>query len=149
MCCLPHQETADHQLLTDLAASASLTSSSTGGSSISIPGLARADMVMEKERHKDKTIYEGTWPSSSSSSSSNSGSSGGSTLIKVSLSRLFDTTHRRRGIEVAGTSPQLQGLLQQLLQDRSLEGAQLQQLRQHLGNLLEFAEAATSHMAEA
>jgi hypothetical protein len=62
------------------------------------------------------------------------------------LSRMFDAWHSRCSFEVAGSSPQLQALLQQLLKDRGLEGCQLQQLKQHVGNLLTFAEAATAHM---
>jgi hypothetical protein len=101
-------------------------------------------MVVDKERHKDKTIYIGTWPLPSTGNSRYSDSS---TLIKVTVSRMYDATHQRSGCEVAGTSPQLQELLQQLLKHGRLSEEEQQMVLQHMSNMVSFAQAATHCMA--
>lgn len=93
--------------------------------------------MKDKERHKDKTIYHGTWRGSRSR---------GSTSVKVTVSTMYDATHRRSGYEVAGTSPELQQLLQQLLKDGRLSSGEEQLIKQHLANIVEFAQAATRCM---
>lgn len=103
-----------------------------------MPGLASADMVVDKERHKDKTIYEGIWPP---------GRTAGTTVIKVTASEMYDATHGRSGDEVAGSSPELQELLQQLLRHGRLSADEQEMLLQHLSNIVAFAEAATFIMA--
>jgi hypothetical protein len=141
-CPYVHQGSSTQQQLAGLAASATLTSSRSS-SSIRMPGLAAADMTVDKERHKDKTIYHGTWPCRTPGRST----SDSATLIKVTVSRMYDTTHRRSGCEVAGTSPQLQELLQQLLEHGRLSDAEERQVLQHLSNIVAFAPAAASVMA--
>lgn len=157
--CLQDPETK--QLLLDLAGSARPSGS---GSSQNCneriefvgQGLAGADMQNDKERHKGKTIYEGYWAATGSSKylvtappADRSSSSSRSTLIKVTLSRVYDATKFRHGYEVAGTSPQLNDLLQRMLQEGGLSSIDNERVLQHLLNMLAFAKAAAARMADA
>jgi hypothetical protein len=65
-------------LLSRIAAGASLSGSS--GSKLHLPDLAAHDISINKEWHKTKTIYAGSYRSSSSSSSQ-------ATEIKVSVNQ--------------------------------------------------------------
>jgi hypothetical protein len=66
-------------LLSRIAAGASLSGSS-GSKELHLPDLAAHDMSIDKEWHKTKTIYAGSYRSSSSSSSQ-------ATEIKVSVNQ--------------------------------------------------------------
>jgi hypothetical protein len=140
------QDPATKRVLTDLAASAQLAGSGGGRASIVVGGLAAADMVRDKERHKDKSVYEGVWPPAGADDTAGGSSAAGAatrTLIKVSVSRVYDASKRWGGYEVAGASPQLQTLLQQLLRHDSLSSADEARVLQHLSNVVAFGQAVT------
>jgi hypothetical protein len=105
-------------------------------------------MINDKERHKEKSIYIGRWPASSGSNGGYSGSSGGSGIeIKVTLRKVFDALTGRHGYEVAGTSPEINALLQQQLGRDSMGSTEEQQLLQHLDSVVGFSRAAAACMA--
>lgn len=144
------QDPSTKALLNSLASSARLSHNGV----LSIPGLAAADMINDKERHKEKSIFVGRWPGSSSNggyggySGSSGGCSGSSSIeIKVTLSKVFDALTGRHGYEVAGTSPEINALLQQQLGRGSMGSTEEQQLLQHLDSVVGFSRAAAACMA--
>lgn len=138
------QDPPTKALLNSLASSARLSHSGT----LPIPGLAAADMAIDTERHKEKSIYLGRWSGSSGSNAGGCGSSGGSsTEIKVTLSTVVDELTGQQHYEVAGTGPEINALLQGQLRRGSMGSAEEQQLLQHLNNLVGFARAAAACMA--
>jgi hypothetical protein len=125
--------------------------------------LREVGMENDKERHKEKTIYLGSWVSGASSSSSSRGgggvsssSSGGAssssissrgTAIKVAISRVVDALKGKHTAEVSVSSPALNELLVQLQKAGNMDEAHEQQLRMHPANLMDFAQAAVRIMA--
>jgi hypothetical protein len=110
-------------------------------------------MVVDREHHKDKAVYQGTWPSCASISSSTTYITAGSsktsstTAIKVSVSRIFSATNSRSTCEVSCSSPQLQELLQQLLMHDRLSDEEQRMVPQHMSNIVFFAQATAHCMA--
>jgi hypothetical protein len=96
-------------------------------------------MSLDKERRKTKTIYEGSYSSSGSSSA---------TKIKVSVSKLLSDGYAD-GYEVAGSSPQVNQLLQEMLARGSASAAQQAELAVHVDNMLAFAREAAAAVARA
>jgi hypothetical protein len=94
-------------LLTRITAGATLVAGYSG-SKLHIPGLSVHDMSLDEERHKSKTIYLGSY---SSSSSRGFGRCSDVTEIKVSVSRVSSADGSGEGWEVAGTSSQVNALL--------------------------------------
>lgn len=152
MLLLTLQDAATSGLLNGLAASAQMTSRGR----LSIPGLFGTDLVNDKERHKEKTIYTGTWPADRSyggatisygyGSGYGYGGSSSRTEIKMTLSKVSDALTGEATFEVAGTSPAVNELLQQQLQAGSMAGGDEQKLLQHLNNIVAFARAAAAAM---
>jgi hypothetical protein len=129
-----------HALLTSLAASATLAIAGDGSSKLHIPGLRAADMSMDKERHKTKTVYLGSYCSSSSGG-------GQATSIKVSISRVLTADGYDDGYEVAGTSPQANALLQEMLRSGTASAAQQAELAAHVDSMLAFAQEAAAALS--
>jgi hypothetical protein len=127
-----------HALLSRIAAGASL--SGHANSKLYLPGLSAHDMSLDKERHKTKTIYLGSYSSSSSNSSSRA------TDIKVSVSQLMSDSYTD-GYEVAGSSPQVNQLLQEMLARGSASAAQQAELAAHVDNMLACAREAAAAVA--
>jgi len=162
MCCWSHasvtdrpfvalQDAATTDLLNRLADSAKMTSHG----KLSIPALFGTDLVNDKERHKEKIIYTGTWPPNMSIGGGGyylpgyggSSSSSGRTEIKVTFSKVSDALTRHSMFEVAGTSPAVNELLQQQLQMGSVDEEVQQRLLRHLQSIMAFARAAAAAMS--
>uniref|UniRef100_A0A383VJR1 Uncharacterized protein n=1 Tax=Tetradesmus obliquus TaxID=3088 RepID=A0A383VJR1_TETOB len=127
-------------LLARIASGATLV-----GNKLRLPGLSAHDMSLDKERHKSKTIYVGSYSSSSSSSSSSSCSRRGLAMeIKVSVSKVSSADGCSEGWEVAGTSSQANVLLQQMLARGTASAAQQAELAAHVDNMLGFAQEAAA-----
>jgi hypothetical protein len=125
-----------HALLSRIAAGASL--SGPANSKLHLPDLSAHDMSLDKERHKTKTIYLGRYSSSSSRA----------TEIKVSVSQLL-SDGCTEGYGVAGCSPQVNQLLQEMLRRGSASAAQQAELAGHVDNMLAFARMAAAAVAQA
>ena len=152
------QESPAGAILSSLAPTAQLVSDR---NKLDIPDISSQDMVVEKERHKTKVIYEGSYQpaldiyrkgseavrgtSSSSSGSSGAGAAVGravaSTMLKISVNEVVESGERavEEHYEVAGSSPQVNELLMRLLRVGQLEAEELEQLQGHLTNLVAFA----------
>lgn len=102
--------------------------------------MSAADMVKDKERHKEKTIYLGTW--------CDRDFSGTGTQVKVTISKVFDPMTGQLTNEVAGTSGAVNKLLVDSLPHGSLNAADEQQLMRHLVDIMSFAHAATGSMGD-
>lgn len=87
----------------------------------------------------------GTGASSSGNSSSSSYYRG--TTIRVAIGRVFDVLKEQHMMEVSISSPSIDELLVQLQKAGSILGGEEQQVRMHLANLMDFAQAAVRSMA--
>jgi hypothetical protein len=87
----------------------------------------------------------GTGASSSGNSSSSSYYRG--TSIRVAIGRVFDVFKEQHMMEVSISSPSIDELLVQLQKAGSILGGEEQQVRMHLANLMDFAQAAVRSMA--
>lgn len=140
------QDAATKDKLTKLASDAYISSSSSGGGSVVFPGgLSSLGLKTDKERHKDKRIYMGSVGGGSSINSIGSGSI--STEIKVTFSSVWDALTGQRTNEVAGTSPQINELLGQMLRGGVMSSGDEEELLQHLSNVMAFGQAAVPHLA--
>lgn len=88
----------------------------------------------------------GTGASSSGNSSSSSSYYRG-TSIRVAIGRVFDVLKEQHMMEVSISSPSIDELLVQLQKAGSILGGEEQQVRMHLANLMDFAQAAVRSMA--
>jgi hypothetical protein len=126
------------QKIASVAASACLASPSR----LNFPNLRSYDMCVDTERHKEKTIYEGTY------SSVTSGSKRVTTQVKVTCSVVTKGGTGAVSREVAGTSPEVNEMLSQVLKAGALGSQQCEDLQDHLENLLAFAKEAVKTMAD-
>lgn len=106
---------------------------------LEFPELADHGLRVDKQRHKEKTIYQGNYSSREAA--------GQSIPVKVTVSKVqvVDSEGSPAGVsyEVAGTSPEVNELLVKMLAaEGELSWQQEAALEQHLGNLMSFARAA-------
>lgn len=121
------QESSVKQLLSEVATSVRLASPNR----LAFPNLTANDMVVDKERHISKTVYQGTFKGPGS---------GFPTDMKLTVSEVTSAETGSVHSEIAGTSSHVNELLASVLQSgRALGAQEVGELQGHLDNMLAFA----------
>lgn len=121
---------------------ASSSSSSISSSASSSSGASSSNS--NNMNNNSSASSNGTGASSSGNSSS---SYYRGTSIRVAIGRVFDVLKEQHMMEVSISSPSIDELLVQLQKAGSILGGEEQQVRMHLANLMDFAQAAVRSMA--